>query len=221
MTNATRERASDEAAGPTLWYVYILRFDDGGFYIGQTNNLETRLAEHALGGGAQETAGRPSKPVWFTHTHDRENAKRIETRLQAALARSDAEIQAIVDSFDRLIGLIRPAKTLRELEAEDQKHQAELHLHYHLFVVRKSGHPAAPWNQSQHTACGGEIPFVSMVNNPHGYGTTGVEVFTQRAREEDALASVGGKPPNRPICRPCLSVAHKYLEHRRSQDDAG
>ena len=47
-----REQASDSQTSPLIWYVYILERPDGDYYIGQTNELHVRLAEHELGGGA-------------------------------------------------------------------------------------------------------------------------------------------------------------------------
>ncbi len=70
-TNKLRENTSDKASDPLVWYVYILELADGGYYIGQTNDLATRIAEHAVGGGAKATQGKAPRLVWFSHTHDR------------------------------------------------------------------------------------------------------------------------------------------------------
>ena len=64
-TNETRENKSDNKGAPLVWYVYIIELEDGGYYVGQTNDLPTRCAEHALGGGAKATATQKGKLVWF------------------------------------------------------------------------------------------------------------------------------------------------------------
>ena len=46
---------------PDLHYVYVLRLENGGFYVGCTRNLVKRLMEHFGKGGAMAT--RESRPV--------------------------------------------------------------------------------------------------------------------------------------------------------------
>lgn len=46
-------------------YVYVLKLSDGTFYVGQTNNLEARLAEHR-DGRQQQTQGKEPKLVYFS-----------------------------------------------------------------------------------------------------------------------------------------------------------
>lgn len=38
-----------------MWFVYILKCEDGSFYTGATNNLEKRLSEHKNGKGGRYT----------------------------------------------------------------------------------------------------------------------------------------------------------------------
>ncbi len=38
-----------------MWFVYVLKCEDGSFYTGATNNLEKRLEEHKKGNGGRYT----------------------------------------------------------------------------------------------------------------------------------------------------------------------
>ena len=44
------------------FYLYILRCADGSYYVGHTENLERRLAEHQVGGYSRYTAGQALDP---------------------------------------------------------------------------------------------------------------------------------------------------------------
>ncbi|GBR73403.1 hypothetical protein NO1_0792 [Candidatus Termititenax aidoneus] len=47
-------------------YMYILKCADGTYYVGSTNNLELRLAQHRSGNGANYTKKRlPVKLVYY------------------------------------------------------------------------------------------------------------------------------------------------------------
>ncbi len=47
------------------WFVYLLRLTDGAMYVGQTKDLEKRLAEHNSGRGARVTT--VNQPVSLVH----------------------------------------------------------------------------------------------------------------------------------------------------------
>ena len=48
------------------FYAYMLRCSDGSHYVGHTDELERRLAEHETGAGSGYTAARqPVRLVWF------------------------------------------------------------------------------------------------------------------------------------------------------------
>jgi len=53
------------APRPGRWFVYALECDDGSIYIGQTQVIEKRWAEHATGKGAEWTKQHP--PVKLVH----------------------------------------------------------------------------------------------------------------------------------------------------------
>ncbi|OFI37186.1 hypothetical protein BIU82_08775 [Arthrobacter sp. SW1] len=47
-------------------FAYMLRCSDGSYYVGSTQNLEIRLAQHQTGEGAAYTRRRrPVELVWF------------------------------------------------------------------------------------------------------------------------------------------------------------
>ena len=108
MPNAQqqREEMSDARFGPTVHYVYILRLAGGTFYVGQTNDLVSRHAEHFIDAGAEATKGQRPELAWFSHTHDRRSAQQMEQRLQATLKRSPLEIEQIVARFNDLLDLV-------------------------------------------------------------------------------------------------------------------
>jgi predicted GIY-YIG superfamily endonuclease len=52
-----------------VWFVYILPCADGSFYIGETNDVEQRVADHNRGRGSVHTAKhRPVQLAWV-ETH--------------------------------------------------------------------------------------------------------------------------------------------------------
>jgi predicted GIY-YIG superfamily endonuclease len=60
------------------FYVYILKCSDGSFYVGHTDDLEKRLAEHASGAHHGYTCER--RPVQLVY------AEAIATRVEALVA---------------------------------------------------------------------------------------------------------------------------------------
>ena len=130
-TPQQREEASDARFKPNIYYVYILLGDDGQFYIGQTNDLASRHAEHFIDSGAKATQGQRPRLVWFSHTYDHNSAKQMEQRLQAALSRSPLEIEQIVARFNDLLDLVRPQKTLRQLQEEERAYESEMRGVFH------------------------------------------------------------------------------------------
>ena len=52
-------------------YLYILKCCDGTYYIGHTNDLRNRLAQHNLGFVSSYT--KPRRPVKIVYAHEFEN----------------------------------------------------------------------------------------------------------------------------------------------------
>lgn len=65
------------------FFAYILRCSDGSYYVGHTDALDSRLAEHETGAGSGYTAGRqPVQLVWFQEFSTREEAKAVEAKVK-------------------------------------------------------------------------------------------------------------------------------------------
>ncbi len=82
---------------PKPFFVYMLLCADGTYYVGHTDDLENRFAEHQAGGKcAYTTIRRPVELVWSEALPTREEAKLAELRVKkwsqakkAALVRGD------------------------------------------------------------------------------------------------------------------------------------
>ena len=86
------------------FYAYLLRCNDGSYYAGHTDNLEHRLAQHAIGQGAGYVAmRRPAVLVWSEAFPTRDKALAGELRVKgwsrakkkALIAGDWARIQAL------------------------------------------------------------------------------------------------------------------------------
>ncbi|MFQ6026410.1 MAG: GIY-YIG nuclease family protein [Dehalococcoidia bacterium] len=65
----------------TTYHVYILKLVDGGFYVGQTNNLKIRMLEHR-DGLQSHTKGKDPKLVYFEQFEgDRDGVSERENEL--------------------------------------------------------------------------------------------------------------------------------------------
>ena len=66
------------------FYVYILKCRDGSFYVGHTDDLERRIAEHQKGTCAGYTAAhRPVELVWVEQCSSRDEAFITEQRIKS------------------------------------------------------------------------------------------------------------------------------------------
>ena len=65
------------------FFTYILRCSDKSYYVGHTDEIERRVAEHETGAGSGYTASRqPVQLVWFEEFPTREEAKAAEAQLK-------------------------------------------------------------------------------------------------------------------------------------------
>jgi len=65
------------------FYVYILRCADGSCYVGQTDDLDRRMAEHEAGEGSSWTAKRlPVTLAWSTNLATRDEATEAEAQIK-------------------------------------------------------------------------------------------------------------------------------------------
>jgi predicted GIY-YIG superfamily endonuclease len=65
------------------FFTYILRCSDGSYYVGHTDELARRMAEHETGAGTGYTAARqPIQLVWHEEFPTREEAKAAEMQIK-------------------------------------------------------------------------------------------------------------------------------------------
>ena len=66
-----------------MWFVYILRCADGSFYIGETNDVLSRLGRHNNGTAATHTAvRRPVQLVYIEEYSSRDDCLKRERQLK-------------------------------------------------------------------------------------------------------------------------------------------
>ena len=184
MNHAERMAAADRNGQPKFYFVYVLEMlDNGEYYVGHTGHIEARLLEHAVGRGAEATAGREFKLRVCLPFQTRKEAQYSEARWQAALRHSPANIAALVTTFDQVGKMVRPEKTLEELERESRARQLKAKREFHLVTF----YPRAavckhPWAQ---------------------YGTYSLEDFL----EYQPGSAVRYGAPYRDQCQACLEAA--------------
>lgn len=86
------------------FWVYILQCSDGSYYVGQTDDLDNRVAEHLQGMGSDYTRRRqPLALVWSEEFTDRLSALAAERQIKGwsrakknALIRGDWELVSVL-----------------------------------------------------------------------------------------------------------------------------
>lgn len=84
------------------FYVYILKLDDGSFYVGQTRELRERMSEHK-DGRAPSTAGRNPKLQYFGILPSRKSAALAEVELKKLVDSNPRHIRRLILGFHDLI----------------------------------------------------------------------------------------------------------------------
>ncbi len=94
------------------FYVYIVRCHDASYYVGHTDNLEKRIANHNSGQlSAYTRKRRPVRLVWLDEFQTREEALARERQLQGwSRAKKEA---LIAGNWDRLRLLSRSSSEVR------------------------------------------------------------------------------------------------------------
>ena len=97
-------------------YMYILGCSDGTSYVGNTVDLDRRLAQHAAGEGAHYTRHRlPVRLLYFEEGHDIEQAFLREKQVQGwGRAKRDALIEGRAGDLPSLSKKVQPP---REIES--------------------------------------------------------------------------------------------------------
>ena len=94
------------------FFTYMLRCSDGSYYVGHTDDLPKRIAEHQHGQGCAWTRARlPVEHVWSQEFSTREEAKSAEQQIKRW---SRAKKQALIGGdFDLLKLLASRSKLAR------------------------------------------------------------------------------------------------------------
>jgi predicted GIY-YIG superfamily endonuclease len=110
-------------------WVYILRCADDSLYVGSTRDLESRLEQHATGGGdAYTRSRRPLELAWAQECEHIEDAYVLEHKVkgwrrekklafdQRSLRRSAAVIALRVTQVSGVRGALEPLCALRQTQ---------------------------------------------------------------------------------------------------------
>ena len=92
------EKADKET---TKFFVYILKLDNGKFYIGQSNDLRARLSEHR-DGESVSTKGLNPKLQYFEILPNRDSVERRETELKGIYDKNPRLIRRMLIDFNDL-----------------------------------------------------------------------------------------------------------------------
>lgn len=130
MTHSERKRQADRSLQTRFYYTYILEFDECDYYVGSTNEPLSRFTEHAIN-GSEATVGRRFTVRLVNQFETRKEAEYNEKRIQAALERGPGNVAAMIDNFNRIADMIRPQKTLKDLQREDREYEREMRMSFH------------------------------------------------------------------------------------------
>ncbi len=84
--------------GVEKFFVYILKNDTGGFYVGHTRDLRVRLGEHR-DGKTKSTSGRNQKLQYFEEVSSRESAELKEVELKKLVNTNERKIRKMIQDF--------------------------------------------------------------------------------------------------------------------------
>ena len=66
-----------------MWFVYVLKCEDGSFYTGSTNNLEKRFLKHKAGKGGRYTRShKPLEMIYSAEFSTKSQALKKETEIK-------------------------------------------------------------------------------------------------------------------------------------------
>ena len=86
-------------------YVYILKCADDSYYVGQTVNMELRLAQHQEGVfGGYTAARRPVKLMWHNSVQTVDEAFKLEQKIKKwSRAKKEALIAGAFDELHNIV----------------------------------------------------------------------------------------------------------------------
>lgn len=77
-----------------MWFVYIVQCADGSFYIGETNDVSSRVTKHNDGSAASHTAKR--RPVRLVYTEQYSTRERCLQRERQLKGWTRAKKEALI-----------------------------------------------------------------------------------------------------------------------------
>jgi len=102
MKGGAKRGTSEKAKNTKLerdkksYYVYLLLCDDGSYYTGYTNNVDSRLERHKKGHGARYTRMRkPKRIVYVEEFRTRDDATKREQQIKALSHKEKDELASI------------------------------------------------------------------------------------------------------------------------------
>ena len=94
--------------------MYILRCSDGSYYVGSERDLEARMQQHAVGGGAEYTSRRMAVELVFAHEcTDMGQAYALEKKVQGW---SRAKREALIRGEQHLL----PSLSRKQFPKQEQ-----------------------------------------------------------------------------------------------------
>ena len=98
------------------FFAYMLRCADGSYYLGHTDELEKRIAEHQHGEGCAWTKNRlPVDLVWSQEFPDRDAAREAEQQIKRwRRAKKEALIAGDYEQLRVLAGRSRLSRAVRD-----------------------------------------------------------------------------------------------------------
>ena len=84
--------------GDSQFYVYILKFTDGKFYVGHTDNLRVRLSEHR-DGKTKSTANKKFSVQYFETLDTRKKAELREVELKGLADKDERKLRKEILEF--------------------------------------------------------------------------------------------------------------------------
>jgi putative endonuclease len=95
-----------------MFHCYMLRCADGSFYVGHTDNIELRIAQHQSGAmGGYTYKRRPVTLVWNDAFQNRDDAKNVEKQIKGW---GRAKKEALIAGDWQLISLLAKGKSQTE-----------------------------------------------------------------------------------------------------------
>jgi tRNA/rRNA methyltransferase len=150
------------------FYTYMLRCSDGTYYVGHTEDLELRLAQHQAGTFPGYTAKRrPVAHVWSDQFMDRDSAFKVERQLKGW---SRAKKEALIAGDWRLVSILasraKVPRILRDVRDPSRRSSAAPQDERGLSIGANYNDPAHPEEDRRSVSkdhAQGQPPFITYM----------------------------------------------------------